>query len=153
MANKERSVSFIFKVIFNVILFSLCCFFIIDRYLNRDSAWEKSRKKACYANMRLLLGAVEMYNMDHSTCIKAISQSDYSDKNSILISQKYLRNYLVLPTENCTYYSRGDLSTVDSAIFCREHGAVESTEEMANMGLIKAEQEPYEESDTITEIK
>jgi hypothetical protein len=153
MANKERSVSFIFKVIFNVILFSLCCFFIIDRYLNRNSVWEKSRKKACYVNMRLLLGAVEMYNLDHATCIKSLIPDHYADKNSILISQKYLRNYLVRPTENCAYYSRGDLSTVDSAIFCREHGAVESIEELANMGLIKAEKEPYENSDSVPEIK
>jgi prepilin-type N-terminal cleavage/methylation domain-containing protein len=33
---------------------------------NFKKAREQAREKACYSNIRVLLGAIEMYNMDHS---------------------------------------------------------------------------------------
>jgi hypothetical protein len=153
MAYRKKSGSFVFKVLVNGTLFVLCCALLIHRHFDRKSDLKDARKKACYANMRLLLGAVEMYNMDHATCIKSLTPADYADKKSVLISQKYLRDYLTLPTEECVYFSKGDLSTAESVIFCKKHGAVEPMESLANMGLVSAEQAPGNTPDIVTEVK
>lgn len=57
-----------------------------------------AREKACYANMRVLLGAVEMYNMDHSVMMDFLNP-----KNA---SSLHRDGYLKTPINECP----GDLS-------------------------------------------
>lgn len=42
---------------------------------NFKKAREQAREKSCYANIRVILGAVEMYNMDNSTMCSTIDDS------------------------------------------------------------------------------
>lgn len=78
------------------------------------------REKACYANMRVLLGAVEMYNMDNDVMIKHMDNKAIS----LLVKGKYLRKDPQKPTSSCEYLDDGDL-TNGGLIRCREHGTVE----------------------------
>ncbi|MBF0499639.1 MAG: hypothetical protein HQM09_05875 [Candidatus Riflebacteria bacterium] len=93
-------------------------------YPGFGKAREEARKKACYANMRVLLGAVEMYNMDHSVMVNKISDSDAMN-NGFLVNEKYLKAPLSHVEISCSYYSIGDLSTDKGRISCVIHGTVE----------------------------
>jgi competence protein ComGC len=85
---------------------------------NFRKAREQSREKACYANMRVLTGAVEMYNMDNPQQMRKLNMNS-------LLKGKYLRHELYPPESGCRYESRGDLSG-GGHIVCRLHGAVDA---------------------------
>ncbi len=86
---------------------------------NFRKAREQSREKACYANMRVLLGAVEMYNMDHSTMMTKLD-------TETLLKGQYLKTSIQFPEVNCRYSALGDLTGV-GVITCDVHGPVEMT--------------------------
>jgi competence protein ComGC len=78
-----------------------------------------AREKACYANMRVLLGATEMYNMDNEKMLSTVSEKTIEK----LIEGKYLKSKTICPEEG-TYGNIGDL-TEDGVISCSVHGSVE----------------------------
>lgn len=112
------------------------------------------RERACYSNMRVILGAIEMYNMDHSVMIATLT-SDVPDRlmrggylkshfprcfarreprSSIPWVQLRLQTFsdnLRLPSTLIAEYefSGGTYSgqdlTGDGRIVCSEHGTVE----------------------------
>lgn len=86
-----------------------------------------AREKACYANMRVILGAVEMYNMDNTDMIDSLSDSDATDENGILVQNKYLKSPISRPESGC-YYS-GDQLSENGRIECKEHGTVEGPDD------------------------
>ena len=81
-------------------------------------ARESARTKACYANIRVLHGALEMYNMDHSVMMTELDIQK-------LVDGKYLKNEPSKPDPGCSYYSEGDM-TRDGMIKCRLHGDPEA---------------------------
>ena len=83
-------------------------------------AREVARAKACSANQRVLMGAVEMYNMDHPTMMKEL------DIKILLKPYKgftYLKEAPIKPESDCIYISEGDLSGM-GIIKCKRHGTV-----------------------------
>lgn len=100
---------------------------------NFRKAREQSREKACYANMRVLLGAVEMYNMDNP---------EHPMRNlqiQRLVDGKYLKGRITPPTSGCRYKNNGDLSE-NGYIYCQLHGAVDADirpEQMERKGVAK----------------
>lgn len=84
---------------------------------------EPAREKACYANMRVVLGAVEMYNMDHSIMVSTINDTDL-DTDGFLVRGQYLKSRINRPETDCRYGTIGDL-TRDGKIICARHGTVE----------------------------
>lgn len=79
-----------------------------------------SREKACYANMRVLLGAIEMYNMDSAVMQKTMNERVIER----LTSEKYLKGGISKPDPGCNYSSTGDM-TATGRICCDVHGTVE----------------------------
>ncbi|MBI3038455.1 VWA domain-containing protein, partial [bacterium] len=77
---------------------------------NFKKAREQARGKACCANMRVILGAVEMYNMDHSVFATKITDYDVSSPDSFLIKGGYLKNTISRPEAGCKYGATGDLT-------------------------------------------
>ncbi|MBI3037733.1 zinc ribbon domain-containing protein [bacterium] len=81
---------------------------------------EHARKKHCYANMRVLLGAVEMYNMDSS-----ILMTDLDEK--ILVEKGYLKSDPNCPESGNRYV--GSRLEKDGKIICvggtKAHGTVD----------------------------
>ena len=67
-----------------------------------------AREKACYANIRVLLGAVEMYNADHSVMMDFLTPKSASSLHA--------GGYLKTPTIECP----GDLSPRFSNSFVQE---------------------------------
>ena len=81
-----------------------------------------ARQKACFSNIRILTGAVEMYNMDHKELI-----DEFNEKTlNLLYDGKYLKGDIYLPTPRCKYYSKGDLKDIENGyIYCEYHGDLE----------------------------
>ena len=84
---------------------------------NFRKAREQAREKACYANMRVLLGAVEMYNMDHPSMLTGVDEPALS-------SGQYLKSAIARPETGCSYGADGDL-TGPGKVTCGVHGGVE----------------------------
>jgi len=88
---------------------------------NFRKAREQARQKACFANMRVIQGAVEMYNMDSNAMIASVN----SGIIGTLVSKGYLKAAPVPPEANCSYTASGDVSA-QGVVMCPRHGAVES---------------------------
>ena len=84
---------------------------------------EPAREKACYANMRVLLGALEMYNMDHSIMKETLTHADAVDPNGVFLREQYLKSPITPPETFCSY-SGYDLAS-SGRIGCTAHGTVE----------------------------
>lgn len=94
--------------------------FVLMGNMRRSRTSRYPREKACYANMRVLLGAVEMYNMDNTVMV------NYMDDKVIdrMVKGKYLRSALRKPDVGCDYLNDGDLAKT-GLIYCKVHGTVE----------------------------
>ncbi len=87
---------------------------------NFHKARMNAKRAACFANQRVLMGAIEMYNMDNTIMKTSLTREDYQP-GGVLIKNKYLQNDLPLPEPGCEYFSSGDLSKA-GCIECRIHG-------------------------------
>ncbi|MBI3039069.1 prepilin-type N-terminal cleavage/methylation domain-containing protein [bacterium] len=90
---------------------------------NFKKAREQAREKACYANMRVVLGAIEMYNMDNSAMKTALADAD--TQSGVLTSGGYLKNAVSKPEVGCVYTNTNDLTT-SGYISCAVHGPVQA---------------------------
>ncbi len=88
---------------------------------NFRKAREQGREKACYANQRVLLGAIEMYNMDHSVMLTAYNPS----VEPLLVQGQYLKTAITKPEQGCAYYGV-NLNDKNGGMCCAMHGGVES---------------------------
>ena len=83
---------------------------------NFKAARGSAREKACFSNQRILLGAVEMYNMDNSVMMTTLNID-------ALVKGRYLKGVPNGPEPECEYFSIGDLSK-DGVIACKRHGSI-----------------------------
>ncbi|MBF0542949.1 MAG: prepilin-type N-terminal cleavage/methylation domain-containing protein [Candidatus Riflebacteria bacterium] len=90
---------------------------------NFRKAREQAREKACYANMRVILGAIEMYNMDNSAMITS-TMEDVTQTPTTL--NGYLKGKISKPEVTCSYSIVGDITKPNGRIACTMHGTVES---------------------------
>lgn len=104
----------LFVCFFVFILFAVGIIFTMA-YPNFKVARTKAREKACFSNIRVLSGAVEMYNMDNATVMKSL------DINT-LVKQHYIKEVPEKPEPECEYESKGDLSEENGIIYCKFHG-------------------------------
>ncbi|RCK78150.1 MAG: hypothetical protein OZSIB_1799 [Candidatus Ozemobacter sibiricus] len=93
---------------------------------------DRARAKACSANMRVLMGAIEMYNMDYSDHPIRVLEEKMYQRGGLLLEKKLLNAPLRMPTEKCRYRSTGDLSSQKDPgiIFCNFHGSVDDLQKL-----------------------
>ncbi len=96
----------------------LCCGFLFI-FLGPDPKTSggrlSSRFSACYSNIRIIQGAVEMYNMDSNTQMSELKVDD-------LIDGHYIKEKPILPEISCSYLGR-DLEK-DGNVYCKFHGDI-----------------------------
>lgn len=123
-AKKSWGTSCFEKVVIAIVLIIV---FIIgsDQVLwrSRRHGYTHSREKACYANMRVILGAIEMYNMDNVNMINTLDDFMATSKDGSLVEQKYLRAPISRPESKCQY--SGDHLSDVGQVKCDLHGTVE----------------------------
>lgn len=84
-------------------------------------AREQARHKACFANQRVLLGAIEMYNMDNTSMMDRDPVTLSIDVEK-LTSMQYLRGGLSKPEVTCDYRGGPESLLGSGKIFCVCHG-------------------------------
>lgn len=126
MSNRENSDSVkkvnrytVFTLAF--ILFSIMALVALISVPNITRSRASARRKTCFSNMRVLQGAVEMYNMDSYKMMKTLD-------TDLLVKSKYLKEKPVFPEPDCLYLTEGDL-TENGKIYCKHHGVVLNSEE------------------------
>ena len=99
------------------IVFVLYCVFNFGGLIPDKIHYTHSREKACFSNIRILTGAVEMYNMD---CPQKMDKLDMNK----LVETKYLKAPITGPEKECEYITEGEL-TGNGYIYCTNHGDIE----------------------------
>ncbi len=94
-------------------------------FSGRSRSRGEARANACYANQRVTLGAIEMYNMDNTVMYTTLSDHDVSDRSGLLVTSKYLKSAIHKAEPGCRLRSYGDLSDT-GIIYCDYHGCVPS---------------------------
>jgi hypothetical protein len=104
---------------------TLCCFSAVnipaaaqlhEAFLPQQ---ENAVRDQCLVNQRVLIGAIEMYNMDHTDCITGIDDKTLQNPDSP-VSQYLTEPLQIMP--GCSLTSTGDL-TKDGHILCPIHGS------------------------------
>ena len=106
-------------VITIIIILSIAAALAVPNF--RKGGDPNRRQKACYANIRVLLGAVEMYNMD----VPGMSMMKDLDMQQ-LVKTGYIKNVIYCPRETTseTYKTTGDL-TLTGKIYCTLDGSTD----------------------------
>ena len=94
-----------------------CCLIVIFLAFNQVYARVSNRPKACASNIRVIQGAVEMYNMDAATMMRTLDM----DK---LIKGNYLKERPSHPESSCEYSNVGNLDG-KGFVICKYHGDVD----------------------------
>ncbi len=119
MSDKVKKKSIFSTVLLYIYLIGVVGFIFLGPKLNYKKGGGHSRIKACYSNIRVLQGAVEMYNMDVVTMMTTLDQS-------LLREGHYIKSNtdLVCPetSKHATY--SGDNLTDDGEIICSYHGGL-----------------------------
>ncbi|MFC1743988.1 hypothetical protein ACFL35_08340 [Candidatus Riflebacteria bacterium] len=102
-----------------MLYFLLLILFIINAVIPQVQVeairWQ-SIIKTCHANIRLIMGGVEMYNMDHPIIMKEV------DLN-VLINNGYLKHKPLCP-KGGNYFNDSDLDG-QGIVFCSYHGFIQ----------------------------
>ena len=117
MSDKVKKKSIFSNVFFLIYIAGFIIITFFDPLASFRRVHHSARDKACYSNIRVIQGAVEMYNMDHQTMMTTLDQN-------ILISGKYIKSNSPLQcpetSKNGTYY--GDDLAGEGYIYCDYHG-------------------------------
>jgi hypothetical protein len=119
MSDKVKKKSIFSTVFLYIYLIGVVGFIFLGPKLNYKRGGGRSWIKACYSNIRVLQGAVEMYNMDVETMMTTLDQS-------ILMERKYIKSSyeLVCPERSKGGTYHGDHLTDDGEIICTYHGGL-----------------------------
>lgn len=86
---------------------------------NFKKAREQAREKSCYANMRVIQGAIEMYNMDNTPMITSV------DLTKLTGTGGYLKSDPKCPSNSANSYGQTSDLTDQGKITCPCHGTVD----------------------------
>ena len=95
----------------------ICCLFVMAIIGNYAFARPDPRQVYCFQNIRLIQGAIEMYNMDYNPGIRHIEE----DTIKKLMENGYIKKEPVKNDPKCEYKSIGNLEE-DGIVFCKYHG-------------------------------
>lgn len=93
-------------------------FFVLLKPIPIFKRHSYNRDKICFSNIRVIQGAVEMYNMD----AKKGEEMGNLDIDTLL-KANYLKEIPKKPEESCQYF--GSNLYGDGSVFCSYHGDVE----------------------------
>ena len=86
---------------------------------NFRSAREKSNQRACYANQKTILGALEMYNLDFGDNLTITTETELQT----LTDQKYLQS--VPKDPGCKSATANYQSDIVGNVWCKFHGNID----------------------------
>ena len=119
MTDNEKKKSIFSNPFFQIYIWGVIFLTFFDPLISFRKGEVSARNKTCYSNIRILQGAVEMYNMDSKTMMTTLDQS-------ILIKEGYLKSQKDI---KCPEYSieatySGEHLMDDGEIICSYHGGL-----------------------------
>lgn len=119
----------------------IVCFLFILTFTSIALAYKPyrplARYKACLSNIRVIQGAVEMYNMDSPLMLKDLNENSIDS----LLKGNYLKSEPSKPDYSCKYSSKGDLSE-DGEVYCEYHGGLDRNK-IRPSSIVEQEIEEY----------
>ena len=112
-----------------IFLFIVISFLFLEIPLFAKKIRPNARLKACQSNMRVINGALEMYQLDTNVIKEPyLPGGDFEKIENILIEGKYIKNHIEGPEDDCSYGFV--ISDKDELVmFCKRHGTLETKEE------------------------
>ena len=101
----------------NLFVFIFILVFLSTNFGPNYRSYYDYRQKTCYSNIRVIQGAVEMYNMD----VTSPNEMNSLDMNKLL-EGRYLREKPKIEEDICVYLGE-DLSN-DGQVYCEFHGGM-----------------------------
>ncbi len=101
---------------FSFIIITSCCSFALTK--SRDYP----RYKNCLSNQRVILSAIEMYNLDFPD---SVIQSFDDNSSKLLLEKNYLKVIPEGPELKCKYHYTAEFSEKGD-VYCEYHGGVDS---------------------------
>ena len=91
------------------------------RFPQKPNIINNNPEKTCFSNIRVITGAIEMFNMDipDNSPKRITSKIDFQ----ALINGNYLKKEPDKPTSECEYYIEGNI-TKDGKVVCKKHGSI-----------------------------
>ena len=119
MSDKAKKKSTLSTVLLYIYLIGFIAYLLIGPKIYSKKGVGHSKVKSCYSNIRVLQGAVEMYNMDIETMMSTLDQN-------ILIEGKYIKanRELVCPETSKHGTYSGENLTDNGEIICSYHGGL-----------------------------
>lgn len=93
---------------------------------NFRKARQQARQKACFSNQRVLMGAIEMYNMDNNNMISTHADGFGNAEGDAL--RPYLKGAITNPETGCSLEG-ADLDK-QGVVCCTYHGTPEKPENL-----------------------
>jgi hypothetical protein len=103
-----------------VVVFSLALA-LVQVHLSRPRHMTRSKTRACFANQKTLLGAVEMYNLDKHTRRTHLDAAFLSD----LCAGQYLQSLPEDPGQGPNSVANYRISPGGTGITCTAHGPIQ----------------------------
>ena len=112
----------LWKLLVTIICFGLLAFLLMPN--SPRCVKSGNRDKNCFSNIRVLMSAIEMYNMDHNESMHELTETSIDE----LIRDKYLIKTYFSKDEECEYKSKGELDPDNKDagfIYCTYHGDID----------------------------
>ena len=127
------------RIIIFLVFFFYCFANILSIAPHKINPNIHGKEKACFSNIRVLTGAVEMYNMDISPMMEKLDMQK-------LVETKYIKSIIIGPEKECEYLTEGNLAE-NGFIYCVNHGDIERKKTKEIEARKKEEKERKEEEE------
>jgi competence protein ComGC len=106
------------------VLFVFICLIAIYFTTGCGNDKKEAQAKLCRANMMIMQGCIELYNMDHRDMIETPTFEMFKE-GGIMRQKKYLKEGIKPASEKCKYLFKGNFAK-DGTISCEFHGTVKN---------------------------
>ena len=122
--------SVLFRSIVRFLMVSVACFCLLCLAAPFKQDRPLAMQKACFANLRVIDGAISSYNLEvpDELKIKSIGDKDLAS-SGILVKKGFLKRPIHFPTKKCSY-SGANLIGSGSCV-CSFHGSVKKPNEIS----------------------
>lgn len=110
---------------FSIIVLTIGILSAIEQSNFDKNDYYGDKPESCFSNQRKIEEAIKSYNTNKTSKFETVFPGgDFEKLEEILVKERYLKKYIELPTEDCSY---GFITTKKGGVvFCKHHGTEKS---------------------------